>query len=262
MEFETLTYEVTEGVAVITFNRPDDANALNPQQSADLYNAAVAAENDPEVRAVLITGNGKMFCAGGDLKTFYDAGEAMGATLTDTATGLHNAISRFSWMDAPVVIAVNGTAAGAGFSLALTGDYAFASEKAKFTMAYTAAGLTPDGSSTYFLAKHIGLRRAKELVLTNRLLTAQEAEDWGIINKVVPADQLMDEAMALAKTFAKGPTKAYGKAKRLVLRGATESLETQMDAESRGIVAMTHTRDGKHGIESFVNKQKPDYKGE
>jgi len=262
MSFDTLTYEVTEGVAVITLDRPDDANALNPQLAKDLYDAAVMAENAADVRAVLITGTGKMFCAGGDLKSFHGAGDGMAAALTDTATALHNSISRFSWMDAPVVIAVNGTAAGAGFSLALTGDYAFASEKAKFTMAYTAAGLTPDGSSTYFLAKHIGLRRAKELVLTNRLLNAEEAEDWGIINKVVPADQLMDEAMALAKSFAKGPTKAYGRAKRLILSGVTASLETQMDAESRGIVAMSYTRDGRHGVESFINKQKPEYKGE
>ena len=262
MNFETLIYEVMDNVAVITLNRPDNANALNLTMGTELHNVAIEAENDPQVRAVVITETGKLFCAGGDLGEFHGMGGEMPAHLCKTATGLHNAISRFNGMDAPVITAINGTAAGAGFSVACAGDLAIASEKAKFTMAYTAAGLSPDGSSTFFLSKHIGLRRAKELVLTNRVLTAQEAMDWGLLNKVVPADDLMDEAMGLARNFAQGPTKSFGASKRLVLSGFTQTLETQMDAETRAISAAASRADGKEGVEAFLNKRKPEFKGE
>ena len=143
------------------------------------------AARPDDVRAVVLTANGDMFCAGGDLKLFNQQDDGLPAFLTHTATMMHNGIIRFQYMDAPVVIAVNGTAAGAGFSMALSGDYVIAAEEAKFVSAYTASGLTPDGSSTYFIAKHVGLMRAKELALTNRVLSAQEAVDWGIASKVV-----------------------------------------------------------------------------
>lgn len=142
------------------------------------------------------------------------------------------------------------------------GDIILASEKAKFVSAYTASGLTPDGSSTYFLAKHVGLLRAKELVLTNRVLTADEACAWGMVTRVVPAEDLMVEARKLAAQFASGPTKAFGGAKRLLETAYSESLETQLDKETRSIAAMMRTHDGPHGIESFLAKQKPSYRGD
>lgn len=261
MSYETMTYEVVDSVAVITLNRPNDANALNQPMSEELFAVSVKAEHDPNVRAVLITANGKMFCAGGDLKHFSEAGDEMAARLTNTATNLHAAVSHFNRMNAPVVIAVNGTAAGAGFSLAICGDYVFASEKAKFTMAYTAAGLSPDGSSTFFLAHLVGMRKAKELALTNRLLSADEAFNWGMVNKVVPAESLQEEAMGLAKKLAKGPTKSFGMTKRLILEACTESLETQMEAEGRGIAQCCMTPDGQEGVMAFLEKRKPDFKG-
>jgi len=261
MPFETMTYEVVDNVAVITLNRPDDANALNLPMAEELFEVAVKAEHDPNVRAVLITGTGKMFCAGGDLKHFAEAGDEMAGRLTKTATGLHAAVSHFNRMDAPVVVAVNGTAAGAGFSIAICGDYVFASDRAKFTMAYTAAGLSPDGSSTFFLAQLVGMRRAKELALTNRLLSAEEAFEWGMVNKVVAGDDLQEEAMGLAKKFAKGPTKSFGMTKRLILEACTESLETQMEAEGRGIAECCMTADGQEGVTAFLEKRKPDFKG-
>ncbi len=261
MSFETLTYEVTDNVAVITLNRPDGANALNQPMAEELFQASIKAEHDPDVRAVLITATGKMFCAGGDLKHFAEAGEEMPARLTNTATNLHAAVSHFNRMDAPVVIAVNGTAAGAGFSLAICGDYVFASEAAKFTMAYTAAGLSPDGGSTFFLAQLVGMRKAKELALTNRLLNAEEAFEWGMVNKVVPIEDLLEEAMGLAKKFAKGPTRSFGVTKRLILDACTESLETQMEAEGRGIAQSCMTPDGQEGVTAFLEKRKPNFSG-
>ena len=262
MGYETLTFEVTNGVALITLNRPDAANALDKTMAEDLFDVAVRCDCDAAIRAAVLTATGDMFCAGGDLKTFDSQGEALPQFLMETATKLHSAVTRFQYMDAPLTIAVNGTAAGAGFSIALSGDHVIAAEGAKFVSAYTASGLTPDGSSTYFIAKHIGLLRAKELALTNKVLSAEEACAWGLVNKVVPADTLMEEAMAVAERFARGATKALGGAKRLLLTAYTASLESQLEAETQSIVAMGRTHDGVHGIGSFVAKEKPDFKGE
>lgn len=261
MSYETLNFEIADNIATITLNRPDNANALTKRMGEELYDVATKCDWQTEIRAVVLTATGKMFCAGGDLKDFDSQGEDIAAFISATATPLHNAITRFQRMDAPLVIAVNGTAAGAGFSLALTGDYVLAAREAKFVCAYTASGLSPDGSSTYFLAKHVGLLRAKELVLTNRVLSAEEAESWGMVNRVVDAADLMSEARKLATTFAGGATKAYGTSKRLLLSAFEASMETQLEHETVGIASMTRTEDGRGGIHAFANKQKPDFKG-
>lgn len=262
LNFETLTFDIANNVATITLNRPDDANALDARMADELFEVSVLCGNDPEVRAVIWTANGKMFCAGGDLRDMHDQGDQKPAHLVRMASKLHGAVIRLNHMDAPVVMAINGTAAGGGFSMALSGDYCIASEKAKFISAYTASGLTPDGSSTYFLAKHVGLMRAKELLLTNRLLTAQEAMDWGIVNRVVAADELMAEAGKMAAMFAAGPTKAYGGLKKLLLSAYDAPMEMQLEKETQGISGMMRTHDGPHGLESFLNKKTPVFKGE
>jgi len=261
LSYKTLTFDVADGVATITLNRPDNANALTKTMGEELFDVAVKCDWQGDIRAVILTATGTMFCAGGDLKDFNSRGEDIAAFLTATATPLHNAITRFQRMDAPVVIAVNGTAAGAGFSIALCGDYVMAVPEAKFVSAYTASGLTPDGSSTYFIAKHVGLLRAKELVLTNRVLSAEEAMSWGIVSRVVPAEALMEEANKLAAKFASGPTKAYGGSKRLLLSAFEASLERQLEDETVAISTMSRTEDGRHGIDAFANKRKPTYKG-
>ena len=219
MSFETITLDVSDGLALLTLNRPQQMNAFNAQMAQDLFDAAMRCDSDPAIRAVVVTGAGKMFSAGGDLKEFLAQGEDVSGFVTRMATVLHAAIARMNRMDVPVVMAVNGTAAGGGFSFALSGDYALAAESAKYVCAYTASGLSPDASSTYFIAKHVGLQRARELVLTNRVLSAAEACDWGIVNRVVADDQLIDEAMALGAQFAQGPTKAYGTAKAFITHG-------------------------------------------
>ena len=163
-EFETIILEQYERIAKITLNRPDTANGINLPLAQELLQAAIHCDEDPSVRTVLITGNGKLFCAGGDLKSFAACGDSISAVLKELTTHLHAAISCFARMDAPVIIAVNGIAAGAGFSLAVSGDLVLAAESAKFTMAYTAAGLSPDGSSSYYLPRLIGLRKTQELI--------------------------------------------------------------------------------------------------
>lgn len=260
-DFQTLRFEQTDGVATITLNRPKAANGLNSQMGVDLMEAAIACDENPAIRAVVLTGEGKMFSAGGDLKEFAGFGDEISAKIKVLTTHLHAAISRFSRMEKPLIVAVNGMAAGAGFSMAVSGDYVFASQSAKFTMAYTAAGLSPDGSSSYFLPRLIGMRKTQELMLTNRRLTAEEALEWGLVNEVVADDELADSALEFAKTLAAGPTKAYGQVKKLLLTSFDNSLETQMEQEARGIAAMTQTADGKEGIASFLEKRKPSYKG-
>lgn len=234
---------------------------MDVQMSLDLMHASIECDENPDIRAVLITGNGKMFSAGGDLKSFAAAGDRIRHLVKEMTVYLHGAISRFARMNAPVVIAVNGTAAGAGFSLAISGDLVLAARSAKFTMAYTAAALSPDGSSSYFLPRLVGLRRAQELMITNRVLTADTALDWGLVSQVHDADKLHAEAVQLAETLAAGPTLAYGAVKSMLTESFTTDLEAQMERESRWIADMMGTRDAQHGMDSFLNKRKPSYQG-
>ncbi|MEM7525611.1 MAG: enoyl-CoA hydratase/isomerase family protein [Pseudomonadota bacterium] len=262
MTFETIEFAIEDAIATITLNRPDEANALNARMADELFEASVRCSTDPAVRAVVLTAKGKLFCGGGDLNEMDAAGDGREAHLLRMATILHQAVIRFSLMDAPLVIGVNGTAGGGGFSLVLAGDYVVTSAKAKFVSAYTSSGLTPDGSSTYHIAKHVGLLRAKELVLTNRVLGAEEARDWGLVSKVVAPEEVAAEAQAMAAKFAAGPTKAFGGSKRLLATAYSASMHEQLDHESLGIAGMMKTHDGPHGLQAFLMKQPPAFKGE
>jgi 2-(1,2-epoxy-1,2-dihydrophenyl)acetyl-CoA isomerase len=211
------------------------------------------------VKAVLLTATGRMFSAGGDLKTFSSFGDQTSQKMKELADDLHKAVSTFARMRAVVVIAVNGLAAGAGFSLSLTGDFVIAAASAKFTMAYTAAGLSPDGSSTYFVPRLIGLRKAQELMLTNRTLTAREACDWGLITKVVPDKDLRDVSLALARQFAKGPAQAQAVVKKLLLCTLGNGLEEQMEIEGREIARAAASENGREGLLAFLEKRRPNF---
>jgi 2-(1,2-epoxy-1,2-dihydrophenyl)acetyl-CoA isomerase len=261
MEFANLRFELADGVAAITLDRPEAANAIDLALARELMHVAIRCDEDPRVRAVLLTGAGRMFCAGGDLKAFAAQGDAVPSLLKELTTYLHAATSRFARMAAPLVIAVNGTAAGAGLSLAVSGDLVLMAESAVLTMAYTAAGLSPDGSSSYFLPRLIGLRRAQELMLTNRRLSAAEALAWGLVTQVVPDAELASTAGALARKLAAGPTRAFGTVKGLLASAFSESLETQMELEARGIAAMANGVDGREGIAAFVAKRAPAFSG-
>ncbi len=261
MPYSSLTLEVNKGVGLIRLNRPDDGNALNLEMARELLDVASRCEEDPDVRAVVLTGNGKMFCAGGDMKAFAAQGDNVSLYIREITQALHAAISRFNWMDAPVVGAINGTAAGGGFSLALATDIAIAAESAKFTVAYTKASLSPDGSCSYFLARIVGIRRAKEMALLNPVLSARQAMGWGRITQVVADDQVLTSALDIAYKWAKGPTRSFGETKRLILSGSTESLESQMEKESRTIAAMAGSADGREGVAAFVAKRAPDFRG-
>jgi 2-(1,2-epoxy-1,2-dihydrophenyl)acetyl-CoA isomerase len=262
MNLNTMTFDVSDGVAIIRLNRPDAANAMTIELAKELMDVATECDERPDVRAVLLTANGKLFCAGGDLKSFAAFGDSIGSKLKEMTIYLHAGLSRFTRMEAPLIIAVNGMAAGAGMSLAVAGDYVIASDAAQFTMAYTNAGLSPDGSSTYFLPRLIGMRRTQELMLTNRRLTADEALQWGMIHAVVSADELEAEAMKMASRLAGGPTAAYGSVKRLLTATFTETLESQMELEAREIAANAKGVDGREGIAAFIAKRAPNFTGQ
>ena len=182
--YETILFSKNDGIATITLNRPDAANGINPTLARELAGAALDCDQDYSVRCVILNANGKMFCAGGELKSVGGEPENAATKIKGMADDLHRATSSLARMEKQLVIAVQGMAAGAGFSIAITGDFVVAAESAKFTMAYTAAGLSPDGSSSYYLPRLIGIRRTTDLMMTNRRLTAAEAAEWAAMGQL------------------------------------------------------------------------------
>ena len=256
-EYQTITVEQTGAIARITLNRPEAANGMNAVMTAELAHAAARLDR-PDVTVVVVTGAGRFFCAGGDLKDFA-AAEHRGRHLKGVADDLHRAISTFARMDAVVITAVNGTAAGAGFSLAVAGDLVLAAESATFTMAYTRVGLSPDGSSSYYLPRLIGMARTKQLMLTNRALTAPEALSWGLLTEVVADDQLAARTDELAEQMAGTAAGSNGGVKALLLGSFANGLEEQMELEGRLIAARAETAEGREGVDAFLAKRRPDF---
>ncbi len=261
MGYQHLTLERRDQVATLTLNRPDAYNAFNLAFGHEIFQAVLEADDDPQVRCLLVTGAGKAFCGGGDVREFVDNLPRIGAHIKELTTYLHGAVSRLCRTDKPVVVAVNGVAAGGGLSLVLAGDLVLAAESARFTMAYSKIGATPDGSSSFFLPRLVGLRRAMELYLTNRMLSAREALEWGLVTRVIPDGELTSTAEALARELAQGPTRAFGAAKRLFHQATWESLETQMELEAQAIAASGRTEDFREGVTAFANKKTPMFRG-
>ena len=261
MTYETIKYAVNDGVAKIELNRPEAGNSINRKFAHEFMDVAIKSTTDPSVRCIVIGAAGSMYSFGGDLKFFSTEMDKIEGTLLELTAVLHQGIQRFHNCKAPVIIVVEGMAAGGGFSLALFADIVFASRSSKFTMAYTNAGLSPDGSSSYYLPRLIGLRRAQELMLTNRVLSAEEAQEWGIVTYVCDGEQLDGEVEKLASKLASGPTRAYGAVKQLLARTYDQSLEVQLEQESRLIAEMAGSKDGREGLDAFLNKRKPNFKG-
>ena len=256
-----MTYDVRDHVAHVRFARPEGANAVNPAFSADLRAVMVAIEFDDDVRAVSVTAEGKVFCAGGDLKLFHEAGSEVASLASDMLVDYHGAIYKMNSIPKPFVAGVGGAAGGAGLSLMSAFDLVVSGESAKYTMAYTRAGVTPDGTSSYFVARHIGLRRMLDLTLTNRVLDASEAEAWGLVNRVVPDDDVDGATAELAQQLADGPAWATGHAKRVVYHGFDASLPAAGEFEGVVIAESMRTHDGQEGIAAFAEKRRPDFTG-
>lgn len=263
MDYELIDFDVRNHVAHITINREKSFNALNLQAMQELFHIANRCGSDKGVRAAILSGSGnKAFCAGGDVAAFADDPDKVQVLLKEMTAYLHMAVSRFARMNAPLIAKVNGVAAGAGLSMTACCDLAVCAESAKFTSAYTAIGLSPDGSSTWFLSRIIGNRRALEMFLTNRTLSASEALDWGLVNQVTADDALDDTVNALAEKLANGPTLAHGGIKKLVQMSLNDTLESQMERETRSIVDLSTSADGMEGVKAFVEKRRPEFSGE
>jgi 2-(1,2-epoxy-1,2-dihydrophenyl)acetyl-CoA isomerase len=255
---DTVLLDVRDGVATVTLNQPEAANALSMAMGRDLLEVALHCEADPQVRAVVVTGAGKHFGFGGDIRGMAEQGDAVGGYLNELTTYIHAAISAFTRMRSPVVAAVNGTAAGGSVGLVCMADLAIAGRSSKFSLAYTGIGLAPDCGTSFLLPRVVGRRRALELFLTNRALTADEALAWGLVNQVVEDAEVLAQARALAARFAAGPTDSYGAVKRL-MNSTDPGLEAQMAAEGRAIAAQARHPDGIEGVRAFVEKRKPKY---
>lgn len=250
---------VADGLARLVLNRPDAANAMDPSLAAALRDAAVELETRTDVRAVLLTGRGRVFCGGGDLGAMAAAGDDRPALVAGITIDLHAALARLARLPAPVVAAVRGAAGGAGLSLVAACDLVVAGQGARFTMGYTKVGLAPDGSSSWYLARVVGLRRAMDLALTNRVLSAAEAEAWGLVNRVVPDDDVDAAAEELAVGLARGPVPALGLAKQLVNAGSDAALEAAMERESAAITRAAASPHAAEGIAAFLGKRTPDF---
>lgn len=248
-------------VAHIVLARPEAHNAVSLALCRALGEAVGACARDASVRAVLLRAEGRAFCVGGDLAEFAAQGENRPDHLAALAPVFHAAEQTLMTMRAPVVVAVQGAAAGAGFSLALCGDIVLAAESARFTLAYTAIGLSPDGGSTHLLPRLIGLRRTQELMLTNRRLTAREAEDLGLVTEAVPDADLADRAAAIAARLAEGPTEAHGVVKRLLARTFERDFIAQTEEEGAEIARLSGQADAREGITAFMAKREPVFRG-
>lgn len=258
----SLLFTRENGIARLTLNRPRAGNSIDVKLSRALMEAAIECDEDDGIRCVLMTGAGQLFCAGGDIGGFAAAGDKIPALLKELTAYIHSAVSRFSRMGKPMVTAVNGPAAGAGFNLSLLGDIVLAAQSAHFTVAYTAIGMTPDGGTTWLLPRLVGLRRAQEWALTNKRISAAEALEAGLITRVVDDTALAEEATQIATQLAGAAVRAIGRTRNLLLDSFDHSLEQHLEQEARNIAAAGRDAEGQEGIAAFLAKRKPDFRGQ
>ena len=261
MSYETITYTVEGNVGHLRLNRPNGANAVSEAFARDLRDVMIEIEFDDAVRAVSVTAEGKVFCAGGDLKEFHGMGAELPKHGAKVVGPFHAALYKMNRMTKPFVAGVRGAAGGAGLSLVGAFDLVISGESSKYTMAYTRAGMTPDGTSSYFIGRHIGLRRMLDLTLTNRVLDAATAESWGLVNRVVADDEVDAATAAMAAELAAGAPFATGHAKQVIYNGFEQPLESAGEFEGVMITNAMATADGQEGIASFVEKRSPNWTG-
>ncbi|MFD9489802.1 enoyl-CoA hydratase/isomerase family protein [Streptomyces sp. NPDC059991] len=263
---DTVLYEVTDGLATITLNRPDAMNAMNTEAKVALRDAARAAAADPAVRAVLLTATGRAFCVGQDLKEHVsllaaDREAGTGSTMSTVREHYNPIVKALTEMPKPVVAGVNGVAAGAGFGFALAADYRVVADTAAFNTSFAGVALTADSGVSWTLPRLIGHSRAADLLLFPRSVPAQEAYELGIVNKLVPAAELAAEAAAVARALADGPTLAYAALKESLAYGAGHSLSEALEKEDELQTLAGASEDHGIAVAAFLAKEKPKYVG-
>jgi len=252
---------VADGVARLRLVRAEARNAIDPAMVTALGAAVQVCADDSAVRAVLISAEGPAFTVGGDLRYLATRADDLDDALEEMIPQFHCALARLAALDVPVVCAVQGAIAGGGLGLAWVADLVLAAEDALFATGFAQIGLSGDGGSTWFLPRLVGLRRAQELVIGGRVLTAAEALDWGLVTRVVPCAELDAEAEALAARFAAGPTVALAHMRRLLRRSWGATLEEQLDAERAAMRACGGTADAREGVAAFVERRSPRFRG-
>jgi 2-(1,2-epoxy-1,2-dihydrophenyl)acetyl-CoA isomerase len=262
-EEKILLVEKRDGFAIITMNRPDRLNAFNDELTFQIQDALKEAEKDKEVRALVLTGAGRGFCSGQDLQNRqFSDNSAARPSLGDSIRRRYNPIVlKLRRMEKPIIAAVNGVAAGAGASLAFACDYRVVSENATFVQSFTKVGLVPDSGATFMLPRLIGLTKAFELMITADKIDAATALNLGLVNKVVPQDQVMTEALEMAAKLAKGPTKAFGLTKRAVNKAIFPDLEELLEYEAHLQEIAGRSDDFQEGVKAFIEKRTPAYSG-
>ena len=263
---DTVLYEVSDGLATITLNRPEAMNAMNDEAKVALREAARSAESDPAVRAVLLTATGRAFCVGQDLKEHVgsllaDRESGSGQTMSTVREHYNPILRALTGMAKPVVAGINGVAAGAGLGFALAADYRIAADTARFNTSFAGVALTADSGVSWTLQRVIGPGRAADLLLFPRNIGAQEAYDLGIVNKVVPEAELAAEAQKLARALAEGPTLAYGALKESLAYAAGHTLEEALEKEDELQTKAGASEDHTIAVQAFLDKAKPKYIG-
>jgi 2-(1,2-epoxy-1,2-dihydrophenyl)acetyl-CoA isomerase len=254
--------DLDDGVAHVRLNRPEASNGMDVPFLAALYEALMRVHGEPRVRAVLLTGEGPHFCAGGDVHTFAAQGDALPGYLREATTLLGNCASALMRMEAPVVAAVHGYAAGGGgFGLVCAADLVVAGESARFLLGATRVGMAPDAGGSVTLARIVGLRKAMEIALTNPTLTAAQALELGLVNRVVPDDAVLAEGLALARQLAEGATRALAATKRLLWEGLGATVEARLPEESRTVSELSGTEDAREGLAAVIEKRRPKFSG-
>lgn len=247
----------------ITLNRPDVLNSFNSQMTRELRTALESARAENSVRAVLLTGAGRAFCAGQDLSEVPASTEGTAFDLGVAVQGTYNPLIRtMRKLELPIVCAVNGVAAGAGANVALACDIVLAAQNASFVQAFSKIGLIPDSGGTFFLPRLIGVARATALMMTAEKLSAERAYDMGMIYRVCPVDELQSSAMTLATELAAMPTRGLGLTKRALNSALGNDLDAQLDLEASLQAEAGHTRDFVEGVKAFLEKRKPEFTGE
>ena len=258
---DVVQVERNGGVATIRMNRPERMNAYDPEMGEALLSAVSEASVDPSVRCIVLTGEGKAFSAGGDVEFMATFREESHGKFLDLAIRLHALIASLRKAPKPVIAAVNGVAAGAGFSMALACDVAVATASARFTLGYQNIGLSPDGGMTFFLARALGTQRAMEMTLFSKVLSAEHAAAWGLVQQVFPDADFAAQTVALAGRIASGPTLAYARAKELYNRALSQPLETQLEEERQCIALSAATHDFREGVRAFLEKRPARFEG-
>lgn len=264
MTFETVTYELNDSVATVTMNRAEALNALSLQLTLDL-GAAIRKANADNARAVILTGNGRAFCSGGDLREMQTMWEREGrieAFLDEPLKALHDVILLIRETPIPFVAAVNGVCAGAGTNFALACDLIIAADDASFNEAFVRIGLSPDCGGSFFLPRAVGEKRAAEIFMTGETLGAARAVEIGMINRVVPAENLLPEANAMARKLAKAPTGSIGRIKRMLNASFSNNLTGQLDLEHKCQIESGKSDDFREGVSAFFEKRPPNFSGQ